>query len=267
MTRYLKFDTGFLNFPTRADVNFRKDYFTDFTFGGQRDRRIYGLTKCTPQITVAYDMDGLNFLQYVIGGSGGVFTPADVPEIGTIWVGIDDQNFGIINAKVDTWEMNVEGGNPARAEWTAIGKGTFGSTLATYTPNFGSGVIMPSSISVSIGASSIDFSRLNLRVSNALDIIFKSSTLPATIRPTGLEVTGRIRVPYYNLATVVDGSISIKIPGCGTISLPICKITEIPARATGFNLPETEFSFTGFPGAGATDYAISATASTITINW
>jgi hypothetical protein len=252
MGRYFRFNTNTFNFATRCDVTWRKEYFTEFTFGGARDQRIYGLTRVTPSLTCAYDMDGLKFLQYVLGtisANGATISVSDLPEISTIHAGIDyaNENAGILNAKIDTWEFTVEEGNIAKAEFNAIGKDTTTIAPTAYTTDFNSSPLMPYNFSVTINTSSIDFNRLNLRINNGLQAIFKTSTLPVTLRPTGLEIEGRIRVPNYITDAMVDGSLRIVCGTIGTIDLATCKVTEIPVKAQGYDLPETEYSFTAFP--------------------
>lgn len=250
MGRHFRFDTNTFNFATRCDVTWRKEYFTEFTFGGARDQRIYGLTKITPTLTAAYDMDGLLFLKNVLGTistNGVTIGVNDLPEISTIHAGIDGENAGILNAKIDTWEMTVEEGNIAKAEFTAIGRNTTTVAPTAYTTNFNSAPLMPYNFGVTINTTAIDFTRLNLSINNGLQAIFKTSTLPVTIRPTGLQIEGKIKVPNYLTDSMVDGSMRVVCGTIGTIDLATCKVTEIPVKAQGYDLPEVEYSFTAFP--------------------
>ena len=267
MGRYFKFDSNTFNFATRCDVNVKYDNFTDFTFGGERDQRIYGLTKITPSLTCAYDVDGLKFLINVLGtvsANGVTVTVADLPEIGSISALVEAEYAGISFAKIDTWDFTIEEGSPAKAEFSAIGKNTVAAGPATYSSDFCSAVLMPSDCRVTINTSSIDFSRFNLKINNGLDPIFKTSTLPTTIRPTGLEIEGKIRVPSYIGTVVTNGSLRLVCGTIGNIDLATIRVTEIPSKVTGYNIPETEYSFTAFPTCNG--QAIKAILSN-TIKW
>ena len=278
MGRYLRFGaadaTGYtFNFATRCDVTYRKEYFMDFVFGGSRADRAFGLTRITPELTAAYDVDALGFLRYVLGNVDGTVTPwtvtvaADPGNIGTIACEVDGEAAGITNAKVDNWELSVEEGAPARANFTAIGRGTYTvSTVTPYTADFSSSVLMPSNFSLTINTSACSFSLFSMRINNALDSIFKTDTLPVTLRPTGLEITGRIRVPQYAGTYVTDGSITLVAGTIGTIYIGNAKVMEIPPRVTGYELPTTEYSYTGFPQTAAGGYAIRAIIGS-TVKW
>jgi hypothetical protein len=268
MGRYFRFDGNTFDFATRCDVTERREYFNEFTFGGQRDQRIYGLSKVTPMLTAEYDVNGLYFLRNVLGTLSATIpstmTIAEVPEIGTISADIDGIYAGITQAKVDTWNFTVEENGPARVEFAAIGKGFAGTAPTAYTADFCSTVVMPYNVGVTVNTSSIGFTRFNLNVNNALTPIFKNATLPQTIRATGLEVDGKIRVADYKNANIADGSLCVVVSPIGTIYIPTIKVTEIPSRARGFDLPEAEYSFIGFPSC--TDQAIKAVLGT-TIKW
>jgi hypothetical protein len=267
MGRYFRFDNNTLNFATRCDVDVKNDHFTDFTFGGERDQRIYGLTKITPSLSCSYDMDGLKFLQYVLGSisaNNATITVTDLPELGTISAAVDGEYAGITQAKIDTWKFTIEEGSPAKAEFTATGKNTVTVGPSSYSADFCSSVLMPSDFRLTINTSSIDFTRINLNINNALTPIFKTSTLPVTIRPTGLEIDGKIRVPTYMSNAVTNGSLRIVCGTIGNIDLATIRVTEIPNKVTGFELPETEYSFTAFPTC--TGQAIKVTLSN-TIKW
>ena len=250
MGRYFRFDTNTINFVTRCDTSIKREHFTDFVFSGERDQRIYGLTKITPSITCAYDVDGLLFLKNVLGtisADNKTITVGDLPNIGSINISVDGENAGILNAKIDTWDFTIEEGQPAKAEWTAIGRNTTAVDTASYVTNFSSPVLMPSDFTLVINTNTIDFTRFNLNINNQLNPIFKTSTLPVTIRSSGLEVEGKIRLMNYSTDGVTDGSLKLVCGAVGTILLATIRVTEIPPKATGYDLPETEYSFTAFP--------------------
>lgn len=252
MGRYFKFNGNTFNFATNCDVDIKKEYFKDFVFGGNRDQRIYGLTRVTPSLTCRYDLDGLNFLQYVLGSiATGTVTVSDLPEIGTISAAIDNEFAGITQAKIDTWKLTVEEANPVRAEFTAMGKNICGTAPTSYTPNFASPPIMPYNVSVTINTTAVTFSLFELNISNGIDAIFKTSTLPVTLRPTGLEISGKIRFPQYATTIIADGSLRLVLGSAGTIDLATIKVTEIPPKVQGYDLPDVEYSFDAFP-AGTT---------------
>jgi hypothetical protein len=266
MGRYFRFDGNTFDFATRCDVTERREYFNEFTFGGQRDMRIYGLSKVTPMLTAEYDVNGLYFLKNVLGTATGssITIGADPGEIGTISADIDGTYAGITQAKVDTWNFTVEENSPARVEFSAIGRGFAGTAPTAYTADFCSTVVMPYNVVVNVNGTSIGFTRFNLNINNALQPIFKNATLPQTIRATGLEVDGKIRVADYKNANIADGSLSVAVNPIGTIFVPTVKITEIPSRARGYDLPEAEYSFIGFPTC--TDQAVKAVLGS-TIKW
>jgi len=267
MGRYFRFDAENFDFAVRADFSWRKEYFSEFVFGGARDKRIYGLTRITPTATWEYDVNGLEFMQYALGTvsvDGTTISVADTPEIGTIHAGIDGVNAGITFAKIDTWDFTVEEGGPAKVEVTAIGKNTTTVAPSAYTTDIDAPVIMPYNVGVTINTSSIGFVRFNLRVNNGQQAIFKTGTVPATIRPTGLEIEGRIRVLDYLDSSVTDGSLAVVVGTIGNIYVPTVKLTEIPPRVTGYDLPEIEYSFNGYPTTS--NDAIRAILSN-TIKW
>jgi len=251
MGRYFKFDGNTFDFATRADVSWRYEYWNEFVFGGERDQRVYGLTKITPSITAEYDLNGLKFLKYALGSleaTGVTVTVSDLPQIATIHAGVDGIWAGILDAKIDTWSMSVEENGPVKAEFTAIGKNTTSATATVYSADFCTNVMMASDVSVVVGTNTIDYTRFNLNINNGLEPIFKGSTIPQTIRPTGLEIDGRIRVADYLDTDIVNTSLAVHIGTIGDIYIPIIKITEIPPRVTGYDLPEAEYAFNGYPG-------------------
>jgi len=253
MGRYFRFTEGAnsntFDFTVRADFSERKEYFSEFVFGGERDKRIYGLTRITPTASWEYDVNGLAFLRFVLGSLSGssVTSVTDTPEMGTIHAGVDGINYGITSSKVDTWNFTVDEGGPVKAEVTAMGKGTTTVAPAAYTTDIDQAVVMPYDVGVTIGTSSIGFVRFNLNINNGLQPVFKNQTVPVTIRPTGLEVSGRIRVLEYYDSDVVDGSLAIKVGTLGVLYVPTVKFTEVPPTATGYELPEIEYSFNGYP--------------------
>jgi len=230
MGRYLEFGTvaSHFNFALRADFSERREYFRDFVLGGTRDKRIYGLTRITPSVTASYDLDGLKFLEYVLGTLNGttIEVASNLPVSGSIAVDVDGEGYQIKNAQVDTWELTVE----------------------------------------TLEGATISYSRFVLRLNNQIDVIHRSDTLPSSLRPTGLEVSGRIRVPNYATGFGSEGSMQITIANIGTIYIPTVKFTEIPPRVTGFDLPETEVSFEGFPSGNNPAIRV-VLADTVDMNW
>jgi len=270
MARYLVFDTNHFDFATRVDTTYRKEYFDDFVFSGARDRRIYGLTKITPSMDVGYDINGLKFLSYVLGNISGVtITPSSLNPtyMNSISVEVDGETAGMGITCVDTWELTSEEGNPVKAQFTAIGKTTVSPVLTAYNANFCSAVVMPADLILKIGEVSIEYSRLQLNVNNNVEVIFRNQTLPSSLRAQGLEVSGRIRVPNYMAGGITDNIVSIGNGAIGTIHLGTIKLTELPARASGFDLPETDYAFTVYPPCATGEYAmkviLSAAGSTI----
>ena len=252
MARYFEFSGNSIDFPTRADFVERKEYFEDFVLGGGRDLRAYGLTRITPNLTVAYDVNGLRFLKYALGSESGTASPYTITVGSTLptadyKVTVDDDNMSIHDAKVDTWEITIEEGAPVRAEFTVIGK-TLGTEAASaFTPDFNNMPILPHECTLKIGGTpNTLWTRISLRINNALEAIHKTSSVPVDIRETGLEITGRIRAPEYS-EWANEGSIDLIIGSAGTIIVRQVKFTEVPPRVTGFDLPETEISFSGYP--------------------
>jgi len=261
MARYLDMvtdtpETIHFDFATRADFSERKEYFSDFVLGGGRDLKAYGLTRITPTLTMTYDVNGLNFLKFVLGHSDytrDTVNPSTLTPKGTIGtldvrVTVESENMSIHNGKVNTWEITVEEGNPVRAEVNIIGKSIGTEAANTYNPDFSDMPLMPYEVTISTGGSELDFTRFNIRISNALQAIFKTSSIPVEIREAGLDVTGRIRANNFsNWAT--EGPWTISFGTIGTIILHQVKFMEIPPRVTGFDLPETEINWTAYPTA------------------
>lgn len=250
MARYFEFSGGSIDFPTRADFSKRIEYFNDFVLGGGRDRTVYGVIRITPQITVAYDVNGLKFTQYVLGSispdSKTISVASTVPE-SFYKVSTEEGTMSLHNAKVDTWELTIEEGAPVRAEFTAIGKTIGAEAASAYQPDFDSMALVPSDCTLKINNTvNPNWTRITCRISNALDVIFKTSSIPVNIRETGLEITGVLRAPhYYQWAN--EGSVDIILGNVGTITMPKVRFTEIPPRVTGFDVPETEISYRAYP--------------------
>lgn len=266
MARYFEFTGGTIDFPTRADFSKRSEYFEDFVLGGGRDLRAYGLTRIIPQITVTYDLNGMRFLEYVIGGTGGTLTvQATVPE-SFYKVTTESGTMSIHDAKIDTWELTVEEGNPVRAEFTAIGKTIGADTASAFSPDFANMPLKPSDVTLTIGAATNTlWSGINVRINNALEPLCKTDSIPVEIREAGLEITGRLRAKeYYEWAT--ESSMDITLGTLGTLRLHSCKFHEVPPTVTGFDLPETEIAFVAYPTA--TTCALTAFKSTVaTAKW
>ena len=85
-----------------------------------------------------------------------------------------------------------------------------------------------------------------------INLRFQPQGIPETIQ--ALEIEGRVRLAEFK--EVSDGSIRIDGPDF-TIELPNVKWTEVPLRATGMDVPETEARFIALPGSGG--YAIKIT--------
>ena len=250
MGRYLSFDGNHFNFPLRADFRRRVEYFSDFVLGGTRDKAIYGLVRITPELTVQYDVDGLAFLRYVLGtvsADGVTVSVATTLPSADYKVTVDDDHLSVLEAKVNTWELTIEEGNPVRAEFTVIGK-AYGSDVAeTYSPPFCDIPVRPSECTLCVdGSPNTLWNRISVRVNNNLEPLFKGSTLPQDIRERGLEVELTVRAPEFG-EFMSEGSIDITIGDKGTIVLPNVKFTEVPARVEGFDLPESELSFRAYP--------------------
>ena len=265
MGRYFEFGTGnTFDFPTRADFSKRIEYFDDFVLGGGRDRRAYGLVRITPSLRVAYDVNGLTFLKYVLGHtdtslSVGTIVPQSTIPSTTYKVTVDDESMSISDAKVDTWEITIEEGNPVRAEFSVIGKGIGTSAASVFNPDFSNMPILPHECTLKVNKSINSlWTRLSVRISNDLSPIFKTSSVPVDIREQGLSITGRLRAPQYS-EWASEGSVDLIIGSLGTIILHQVKFTEVPPSVTGYDLPETEIAFTAYPTASTT--AITAIVS------
>lgn len=265
MARYLVFDTNHFDFATRVDTTYRKEYFNDFVFSGVRDRRVYGLTKITPSMNVEYDVNGLKFLGYVLGAtSGNTLLPSsgNPTYMNSISVEVDGERAGMGTTAVDTWELTSEEGNPVKAQFTGIGMSTTNPILTPYDANFCSAVVMPADLILKLGGVTTEYSRLQISVNNNVDVIFRNQIIPSSLRAQGLEVSGRIRVPNYMAGGISDNTMSVGNVTVGTIFLGTIKLTELPARATGFDLPETDYAFTIYPPCATGEYSMKAVMAT-----
>ncbi|MEM2261394.1 MAG: phage tail tube protein, partial [Ignisphaera sp.] len=204
------------------------------------------------------------FLYYVLGSisTTTIAVGSTIPE-SFYYVTVENENMSLHGAKVDTWELTVEEGSPVRAEFTAIGKNIGTTGASPFTPDFNNPPKMQSDVSVTVGGSTIEYNRLSLRISNGIEPIYKGSLNPQELRETGLEVTGRIRAPKYS-QFISEGAMVITISNVGQISMPNVRLTEVPPRVSGFDLPETEISFRAYPTT--TEDAIKVTL-TNTLKW
>ena len=267
MGRYLSFNGNYFNFPIRADFRKRKEYFSDYVLSGGRDKAIYGVIRITPELTAEYDVNGLRFLEYVLGtvsDDGATISVESTLPTADYKVTVDSDNMSIHNAKVNTWELRIEEGNPVRAEFSVIGN-TIGTEAATqYNVCFSSLPLLPNQCTLFIdGVANTIWNRISVRINNNLEPLFKGSTIPQEIRERGLEVTGAIRANEYS-EFLSEGSIDLVLGTIGTLVMANVKLTEVPARVRGFDLPETEISFQAFPVCTDNDAIIAYLGDTIT---
>ena len=259
MARYYEIVYGStinLDFPIRAAYSVSKNWFQDFVLGGGRDKKAYGLTQITPSLTTAYDVNGLGLLQYVLGSAAAPNTTSahTLIPLSTIHeiaqrVTVDDEHLELQNAKIDTWEIVVETAAPIRAEFTTTGRGTTGTSASVFTPNYNNMPLVRADCSLFIGGvEDTNFTRLALNINNNLEPIFKTGTFPATIRPQGLDITGRLRANKFS-EFASAGSWDIYFGNVGTITLHTVNVLEVPPSVSGFDLPEVELAFTAFPTA------------------
>ena len=257
MARYYEIVYGStinLDFPTRAAYSVNKRWFQDFILGGGRDKKAYGLTQITPSLTTAYDVNGINLLQYVLGSAGAPSTVSahTLTALSTIHeidqrVSVDGEHFELQDAKIDTWEIVVETGEPVKAEFTSVGKSTTGTSASVFDPNFNNMPLVRSDCSLYVnGVENTDFIRFALNINNNIEPIFKTSTTPDTIRLQGLDITGRIRAYKYS-EFVAQGSWDICFGSLGSITLHTVNVLEVPPSVSGYDLPEVELAFTAFP--------------------
>jgi len=257
VARYFQFDSKNFDFVVRADFSVRREVFEEFTWGGSRDKSVYGVTRVSPEVTVEYDLNGLQFLYYVLGSVSpavgsvpATIVPADtIPEL-DYKVTVDNSYFAVTDAKVDTWELTVEEGSPVRAEFTARGRNySTTSGASSYSSDYSVLPVMIHQTTISTGGSDFTFARFNLRVNNNLEPEYKTSTLPLRLLERGLEVTGRIRLQTWTVPS--NGPVTISLGNAGTIILGYVIWTEIPPRARGWEYPEEELSFTAYATSSA----------------
>ena len=257
MARYFGFSVpasgvwSTIDFPTNAEYTERKEYYEDFVLGGSRDKRVFGVTEISNEINVSYDLNGLKFIENVLGtiNASSISTiTADVP-VNDYYTLTEEGTLCIKGAKVNTWELVIETGEPVTAEFNAIGTLTDVSASQAFTPNFS---VVPlkhcdCSLSVDSTINSL-WTRINLEIDNAIEPIYKTCTVPVDLREAGLEVTGALRAPeFYQL--VAEGSMEVRLGTVGTIVMPNVQFQEESNRVEGFDLPETEISFTAYPTA------------------
>jgi len=256
MARYLDIVYGtstiHFNYPLRAEIGLRKEYFRDFVLGGARDQAITGLTRYRPEITVEYDLCGFLFKNIALGGD----TPQSTIPYVDVRVTIGDENISIENAKVDSWEITWEEGQPARARVTFLGKNKGTSGASSFSVDYSVGVYTLGNCTIKLNGTIMKATRYNIRVNNNIQPLYYGNSLPQELKEQALEIEGRVRLAEFK--EVSDGS--IQITGSGfTIELPNVKWTEVPPRASGMNVPETEARFIALPGSGG--YAIKITYS------
>ncbi len=251
MARYLDIvyegNTVHFNYPLRAEIGLRKEYFRDFVLGGQRDQAITGLTRYRPEITVEYDVCGFKFMDLALGGS----IPQSTLPYADIRVTIDDEDISIEDAKVDSWEITWEEGQPTRARVTFLGKRKGETSASPFSVNYDKAVYTLGNCTIKLNNTEIKATRYNIRINNNIQPLYYGNTLPQDLKEQALEIEGRIR--FAEFKDVSDGPITIIGSGF-TIELPNVKFTEVPPRATGMEVPETEARFMALPGSGG--YAI-----------
>jgi len=254
MGRYLDIvyqeSTIHFNYPLRAEIGLRKEYFRDFVLGGARDQAITGLTRYRPEITVEYDVCGFKFKDIALGGD----TPKSTLPYVTVRVTIDDEDLSIENAKVDSWEITWEEGQPTRARVTFVGKAKGTTGASSFSVDYAKEVFTLGNCTIKLNGTELKATRYNIRVNNNIQPLYYGDTLPQDLKEQALEIEGRVRLAEFK--EVSDGS--IQITGSGfTIELPNVKWTEVPPRASGMDVPETEARFIALPGIGG--YAIKIT--------
>ncbi len=254
MARYLDIiygaNTVHFNFPLRAEIGLRKEYFRDYILGGARDQAVTGLTRYRPEITVEYDVCGFLFKDIALGGD----TPTSTIPYVDVRVTIGNESISIEDAKVDSWEITWEEGQPARARVTFVGKNKGETGADSYSVDYDKAVYTLGNCTIKLNGTEIKATRYNIRINNNIQPLYYGNTLPQDLKEQALEIEGRIRLAEFS--EVSDGSISIEGPDF-TIELPNVKFTEVPPRATGMEVPETEARFMALPGSGG--YAIKIT--------
>jgi hypothetical protein len=247
MSRYLEIGTSnTIDFPTRAEFSKKIDYYDDFVLGGNRDRRAYGMVKATPTMTLSYDVNGFKFLEAVLGTSGGTITPGSTIPAYDYKVLTERGTKSIHSAKVNSWELTVQEGNPVTAVANINGT-TIGSAAASsFTPDFNNMPYLPYQCTLKIGGSANTlWSQLSIKIDNALQSIFKTSSIPVDIREAGLSITGKFTASeFYDWAN--EGSMDIIFPST-TIIIGTAKFTSVPQGVKGYDLPDSAIEFSGYP--------------------
>jgi len=238
MARYLDLtatavDTGTINinFPTRAEFRIRKEYFEDYILGGGRFDAVRGLTRVRPELTIEYEPAGFRLLQKAI--------QMTVPQY-TARVNVDGTNISVQGALIDSWEITCEEGRAAVVTMGLVGTLQASDAPVQVSPNFNLTVPTIANGNVTIGGSTVNVNRWNVRVNNNCQPLYYGSTVPATIQAQNCQITGRLRFLQYQIPT--EGTIVINTPA-GTITLSGVKFEEIPPSARGWEVPETEISF------------------------
>jgi len=252
MTRYLQFNDNYHEFSTRADVSIRKEYFERFTFGGTRDKKLYALTRIRPEVTVEYQVIGGNFFYYAMGKystippeTNNTITVGSTLPLISIKIDVDGDKVAVKDGKIDSMEITFEEGSPAVVEYTVLGKNWDTTTSVTaYTVDWDKAPLTMDKVTITLNDTTVQASRIAVRIANNLDPRYFADTLPVELRETGLEVTGRIRISEYEVLN--DGTLKIDTEFF-TMTLPNIKFTELPPRVTGFDVPEAELAFTAYP--------------------
>jgi hypothetical protein len=247
MARYLEIGSGnTIDFPTRAEFAKKIDYYDDFVLGGNRDRRAYGLVKITPTMTLTYDVNGFKFLEAVLGSGTGTIIPGTTIPAYDYKVLTERGTKSIHSAKVNSWELTVQEGNPVTAVANINGTSIGASSAAVFVPDFNNMPYLPYQCTLKIGGSANTlWTQLSVKIDNALQSIFKTSSIPVDIREAGLSITGKITAPeFYEWAA--EGSMDIIFPST-TIIIGTAKFTNVPGGVQGYDLPDSAIEFAGYP--------------------
>jgi hypothetical protein len=235
MTRYLDILAGattiYINYPTRVEFRYRKEYFEDYVLGADRFGAVRGLTRIRPEVTIEYEPIGFRLANFAIRQTMPLFN---------VRVNIDGNRISVGGAQIDSWEITCEEGRGAVARVTFIGTIQGSDTPSQGTIDFSKTVPTTANSRVRIGGATQHVNRWSVRINNNCQPLYFGSTMPATIQPQNCEITGRIRVLEFK--SISEGSISIETP-VGTISLTDVRFEEVPPSARGWEVPETEISF------------------------
>jgi len=234
--------TVYFNYPIRGEYSKRKDYFSDFVFGGARDQSVTGLSRERPELTVEYDLCGLRVGTIVLGST----IPQDTIPYVKVRINVDGEILSLEGAKVDTWELNWEEGGPARGVIGFVGTITGTDAPTAYNIDYTQPVVVLPDCTITLNGSRIKATRYNIRVNNNLLPLYYGNVTPQEVREQGMAIEGRVRFAEWEKAPS-DGTIEIT-HSAFTITLPNIKWTEIPPRARGLEVPETECRFQAFPG-------------------